>query len=97
MEKIENEILSGLDGLVGIDKEMFFDYARYIELKASGDTIDIGNSNFMFKCPDNYLDSTRIIETICKVITYHYEDLKFYEITQKDIRHLPELCADVRE
>ena len=85
MEKIENEILSGLDGLVGIDKEMFFDYARYIELKASGDIIDIGNSNFMFKCPSNYLDSTKIIETICKVLTYHYKDLKSYLL--KCIRH----------
>ena len=95
MEKIENEILSGLDGLVGIDKEMFFDYARYIELKASGDIIDIGNSNFMFKCPSNYLDSTKIIETIRKVITYYYKDLKCYEITQRDIRHLSEIDADV--
>lgn len=95
MEKIENEILSGLDGLLGIDKEMFFDYARYIELKVSGDIIDIGNSNFMFKCPSNYLDSTKIIETICKVITYYYKDLKCYEITQRDIRHLSEIDADV--
>lgn len=95
MEKIENEILSGLDGLVGIDKEIFFDYARYIELKASGDIIDIGNSNFMFKCPSNYLESTRIIETICKLLTYHYENLKYYEITQRDIRHLSEIDADV--
>lgn len=95
MEKIENEILSGLDGLVGIDKEMFFDYVRYIELKASGDIIDIGNPNFMFKCPSNYLDSTKIIETICKVLTYHYKDLKCYEITQRDIRHLSEIDADI--
>ena len=93
--KIEMELLKELNDVVGIDKEMLSDYARYIALKASGDIIDIGNSNFMFKCPSNFLDSTRIIEIICKVITYHYENLNCYEIKQRDIRHLSEIDADV--
>lgn len=92
---LEKQILQELDGVIGIDKSVIIDYAKYCALKSTGGIVDLGNYNFMIKTPKNYLDQSKITETLTKILLHYFEDLKIYELTQKDLRHLQKIDANL--
>ena len=57
---LEKQILDELADVIGIDKSVIIDYAKYCELKSTGSLVDLGNCNFMIKTTKNYLDQSRI-------------------------------------
>ena len=92
---LEKQILQELDGVIGIDKSVIIDYAKYCALKITGGLVDIGNYNFMIKTPKNYLDQSKITETLTKILLHYFEDLKIYGLTHKDLRHLQDIDANL--
>lgn len=90
----EKQILDELADVIGIDKSVIIDYAKYCELKSTGSLVDLGNYNFMIKTPKNYLDQSKITETLTKILLHYFEDLIIYELTQKDLRHLQKIDAN---
>jgi len=95
MEQEKNEILNELDSVIGIDKATVINYEKYCELKSAGEIVEIGNYNFMIKTPKNYLDQSKITETLTKILLHYFEDLIIYELTQKDLRHLQKIDANL--
>lgn len=95
MEQEKNEILNELDSVIGIDKATVINYEKYCELKSAGEIVEIGNYNFMIKTPKTYLDQSKITETLTKILLHYFEDLIIYELTQKDLRHLEKIDANL--
>ena len=91
---LEKQILYELADVIGIDKSVIIDYAKYCELKSTGSLVDLGNCNFMIKTTKNYLDQSRITGALTSILLHHFEDLKIYELTQKDLRHLQKIDAN---
>lgn len=92
---LEKQILDELADVIGIDKSVIIDYAKYCALKTTGGIVDLGNYNFMIKTPKNYLDQSKITETLTKILLHYFKDLKIYELTQKDLRHLQDIDASL--
>lgn len=92
---LEKQILDELADVIGIDKSVIIDYAHYCDLKATGGLVDIGNYNFMIKTTKNYLDQSKITGALTSILLHHFEDLKIYELTQKDLRHLQDINASL--
>lgn len=73
---------------IGKSKETILDFAKYVELKQSGEIHDVGNYNIMIKCPENYLDTNKIIEIIYKILK-HYKvacSTSYYKLKRADFR-----------
>lgn len=95
VKESEIEFIQELDGIIGIDKSAIIDYAHYCDLKSTGSLVDLGNYNFMIKITKNYLDQSKLTTTLTKILLYYFKDLKIYDLTQKDLRHLQDIDANI--